>query len=158
MPNLTIRFINARDIVSKLVSGETFSLICHTEGLNRAGDAWIGAHAFTGVEARPLDWCKNLTWERRYSIPVSDEQYESAMEYMEQSIGIKYNYRGILGLLFHNRRWNNQSRMDCSEFMFRWLWAGGKMSLNVAAGYQWRVTPETLHLSSLLIGRCVYRR
>lgn len=159
MPVLTIRFINSSDLISRAITGETFSYICHTEGLNEAGDAWVGAHAFTGVQERALDWADNgLIWERRYAIPVTQAQYDAAMVYMRASIGVKYNYRGIVGLLLHNRKWNDTERMDCSQFMFRWLLAGGKESLNVLDSSAWLVTPETLHLSPLLIGKCIYSK
>jgi uncharacterized protein YycO len=159
MPVLTLRFINSRDIISKLITGMTFSLICHTEGMNRSGDGWIGAHAFTGVQERPLDWCKNLTWERRYDIPVTDEQYEAAMEFLESKIGTPYNYRSILGIVIRKRTLTSRDRVDCSDLMLQWLWAAGQEEevLNVRPGESWMITPEILHLSSLLIGKCIYQ-
>jgi hypothetical protein len=157
MPLLTIRFINSNDFVSKLITGETFSLICHCEGLNRAGDAWVGAHAFTGIQARPLNWCTDLIWERRYAIPVTEEQYEAAMTFMESKIGMPYNYKGILGLLFRDRNATDRKRIDCSDFMLQWLWAAGQTVLNCRQGESWLITPETLHLSPLFIGKCTKR-
>lgn len=156
MKTLTIRFINASDIVSKLITGDTFSLICHTEGMNRAGDGWVGAHAFTGVESRPLNWCRNKTWERRYEIPVTDEQYDAAMKFMESKIGTPYNYRSIAGLFLHDRRLTNRTRIDCSDLMLQWLWAAGQTVLNVRSGESWMITPEILHISPLFIGRCTH--
>lgn len=154
MPNLVIRFINTKGIISRLITGETFSLMDHTEGLNRAGDAWVGAHAWTGIEARPLDWAdKDLIWERRYSIPVTDAQYKLAMAYMEASIGVKYDYRGILGMVLRQRKMYSTDRMDCSQFMCNWLMAAGLYPLNVRAAYTWMISPESLHLSPLFIGR-----
>src|SRR6185437_10827571 len=82
MKSLVIRFIDEPGIVARLISGWTDSLFCHTEGLSRDGKSWVGAHAGTGVEGRPLDWSKP-TFERVYSIPVTDEQYELAMRFME---------------------------------------------------------------------------
>jgi len=159
MPVLTIRFINTKGIISRLITGETFSLMDHTEGLNRAGDAWIGAHAWTGIEARPLDWAdKDIIWERRYEIPCTNEEYEAAMMFMDKSIGIKYNYRGILGILLHDRNATSRDRMDCSDFMLQWLWTAGKIVLNVRQAESWMITPELLHLSPLFIGRCIYAK
>lgn len=157
MPILTIRFINAIDLVSKLVTGETFSLICHVEAMNRARDKWVGAHAFTGIEARTLDWCKDLTWERRYDIFVTDADYEKAMTFQESAIGTKYNYRGILGIFLRNRKWNSKDRRDCSEHVFELLLASGRQSLNVLPDFDWMVTPEMLHLSPIFIGKTAYR-
>jgi len=155
MYNLTIRFINSSDLISKLITGETFSLICHTEGMNRAGDGWIGAHAFTGVQDRPLDWCKNLTWERRYNIPVTKLQYEQAMSFLESKIGTPYNYRSIFGILARKRDFTDRKGIDCSDLMLQWLWAADQTVLNVRPGESWMVSPETLHLSPLFIGRSI---
>jgi hypothetical protein len=130
----------------------------HCEGLSRDGQSWIGAHAWTGIEARPLDWAdKDLLWERRYSIPVTDAQYKLAMAYMEASIGVKYDYRGILGMVLRQRKMYSTDRMDCSQFMCNWLMAAGLFPLNVLPMATWMVSPEMLHLSSLFIGKCVYR-
>jgi len=56
MPVLTVRFINTRGFVSRLITGETFSLMDHVEAMDRTRTKWVGAHAGTGVEARPLGW------------------------------------------------------------------------------------------------------
>ena len=87
MPNLVIRFIDESDIVSRLITWATNSLWCHTEALSRDGQHWIGAHSGTGVQSRPLDWCKNLRREAKYSIPVTVDQYEQSMAWLEYMEG-----------------------------------------------------------------------
>jgi hypothetical protein len=153
MPDLVIRFINERGIISRLIDWETDSLFCHTEGLSRDGQAWVGAHAHTGVQARPLDWCKPI-FERRYAVPVSDENYESAMQFMESKIGLlSYDYVDIIGLALHARIGASDHEIICSAFMLLWLQAAGLAVLNVLPEYSFLCTPETLHLSPIFIGR-----
>jgi len=149
---LTIRFINEPGIISRLITWTTDSLFCHTEGLGRDGQSWVGAHAGTGVQSRPHDWCKP-TFERRYSIPVTNEQYEAAMRFMDSKIGCPYDYEDIVGLALHSRIGVSDHEIICSAFMLLWLRAGGLEPLNVLPDWAYLVTPETLHLSPIFIGR-----
>jgi hypothetical protein len=160
MPNLVIRFIRTTGFVSRAICFITFSYEDHVEALNRAGDAWVGAHAGTGIQARPLSWAdSSLLWSREYTIPVTDEQYERAMAFQESAIGKKYNYLGCLGVLFRRRKWNNPLRKDCSEHVFELLTAafGGMPPMNVEPEYSWTITPESLHTAALFIGKCTKR-
>ena len=158
MNTLVIRFINSKGLISRLITGETFSLMDHCEMLSRDGQSWIGAHAWTGIEARPLNWAdKGLIWERRYALEVKRERYDVAHAYMDACIGIKYDYRGILGMMLRRRKMYSTDRMDCSQFMCNWLMAAGLQPLNVLPEFTWMVTPEMLHLSPILIGKCFYR-
>jgi hypothetical protein len=154
MPNLTVRFINEPGIVSRLITWETDSLFCHCEGLGRDGQSWVGAHAGTGVQSRAHDWCRP-TFEKRYAIPVVDEQYEAAMRFMDSRIGLPYDYADILGMALHRRMGASDHEIICSAFMLEWLQAGWLRPLNVLGPYAYLVTPETLHLSPLFIDRRV---
>lgn len=156
MPNLYIRFVDEPGIVSKLIDWQTDSLWCHTEALSRDGKSWIGAHAGTGVQARDLRWC-NPTRERRYAIPVSDEQYEAAMQFLEGKIGCPYNYADIAGLALRRRMGASDHQVICSALMMLFLMAAGIQPLNCLDKYAYLITPETLHLSPIFIGKCVYQ-
>jgi len=156
MKYLTIRFINTKGIVSRLITGETFSLMDHCEGLSRDGNSWVGAHAWTGVQARSLDWAdEDIIWCREYTIPCTEEEYEDAMAFMDKHVlsRTRYNYRGVFGVFVHDRNATDRTRIDCSDFMIQWLWAARKKVLNVRPGESWMVTPEMLHLSPIFIGR-----
>ena len=155
MKSLTIRFINEPGIVSKLITWQTDSLFCHTEALGRDGKSWVGAHAVTGVEARANDWCQP-TFERRYELPVTDEQYEAAMLWLESKIGMPYNYLDIVGLTIRRRIGATDHEFTCSAFMYEFMWSAFLVPLNVLPEYGFLCTPETLHLSPLFIGHCVY--
>lgn len=153
MPFLTIRFIYEPGIISKLIGWQTDSLWCHTEGLSRDGKSWIGAHAGTGVQARPLDWCKP-TREAVYAVPVSQGEYERAMTFLESKLGEPYNYESILGLALHVRL-TASGTTDCSALMLAYLMQGGHFPLNCLEGFEYLISPEVLHLSSIFIGRRV---
>lgn len=155
MPALVVRFIFERDFVSKLIGWQTDSLWCHTEALSRDGQSWIGAHARTGVEARKLDWCTPAR-ERRYSIPVTPHQYETAMAWLEAKIGTPYNYGDILGLVLHNRQGASEHEIICSALMTLFLMRAGQTPLNCLEGYAYLITPETLHLSPTFVGKCIF--
>lgn len=152
MTNLTIRFIHGDDIVSGLIGYATDSLWTHVECLSRDGKSWIGAHAGTGVQARPLDWCKP-TREAVYAVPVTDEEAEAANTWLESRIGTPYNYADILGLAIHARIGMNRHEIICSAAMLEYLWKASQQPLNVLEGYEALITPETLHLSPIFIGR-----
>lgn len=154
MSKLVIRFINEPGIVSRLIAWSTDSLFCHTEGLGRDGKSWVGAHAGTGVQARAYDWCKP-TFERRYAILVTDEEYEQAMRFMDSKIGLPYNYVDIVGLAIHSRVGASEHELICSAFMLLWLQSAGLEPLNVSEPFAYLITPETLHLSPLFIGRMI---
>ncbi len=152
---LTVRFINTKGFISRLITGSTFSLMDHVEVMNRTRDAWVGAHAFHGIEARPLAWAdRSLTWCREYDIPCTAAEYDRAMAYQEAAIGTPYNYAGCLGVFLHNRKLNTPGRKDCSEHVFELLSAAFHIPpLNVLRSWSWMVTPETLHLSPVFYGR-----
>lgn len=151
------RFIATKGFISGAIKHvEGVSYIDHVEALNRAGDGYIGAHAGIGVQSLPLDWAKDIVWERRYSIPMSDEQYELAMGFLESKIGTKYDYAGILGILFHARNIEDPKRVMCSCLQTEALLTGNMRVLNVLKEFTHLITPETLHLSPLLIGHCTY--
>ena len=156
MSDLTIRFIFEPDFVSRLIGWETNSLWCHTEALSRDGQSWIGAHAGTGVDARTLDWCKP-TRERVYAIPVMDRAADAAYSWLEGKIGTPYNYTDILGLALHARIGVTDHEVICSALMLSFMRQSGLEPLNCLPQYSALITPETLHLSPLFIGRCIYK-
>lgn len=156
MAYFKIRFINTGDFVSDGIDFVTNSLIDHTEIETEIG-TYIGARDAGGVEERAADYCIP-TWERRYSIPCTDEQLAQIMFYARSKIGTKYDFTDIVGLLFHDRQLNSPDKLICSTFVLSSAQAGGLGMLNVLPEFDYLITPETLHLSSLLIGRCTYSK
>jgi len=153
MADFRIRFINSPGFVSEAIDWVTFSLWDHAEIETETG-TYIGAHAGTGVQERPADYCVP-TRERRYAIPVTDDELAKIMAFARSKIGTPYNYVDIAGLFLHHDL-TSPNREICSMFVFESALAGGVQMLNVLPGYTNLVTPETLHLSPLLIGRSFY--
>lgn len=156
----TLRFIATKGFVSsaiKFVEG-TVAYADHVEAKNRSGDGWIGAHAGIGVKDMPLDWTPQceIVWERQYELRLTDKQYELAMGFLESKIGTPYDYADILGILFHDQKIEDPRRIMCSCLQYEVLCACGVTMLNVLKEFAHLVTPETLHLSPLLIGNCAY--
>lgn len=152
-PKLVIRFIAEPDLLSRIIMWLTNSLWCHCEILNRDGTAWIGAHAWTGVQARPLNWVKSSR-KRCYAIPVDSSAYHAAQDWLENQVGLPYDYTGCLGILLHCRIHSKRGR-DCSNLAIATMQHAGIQPLNTLADYDYLITPEVLHLSPLFIGRGV---
>jgi hypothetical protein len=150
MAHITIRFINDRGFVSRTISWVTLSLFCHVE-LGTPEGTWIGAHAGTGVQERPADYCKP-TLDYIYDVPCSQAQADAVLKYARNAIGCPYNYWDIVGLLFHRRRLTTPSRVICSQFVMDALLNAGIRPLNCLPEFSHLITPQTLHLSPLLIG------
>jgi len=155
MPFLVTRFINSADLVAKLIDIGERGYLCHAEGLSRDKKGWVGAHAGTGVEKRPLDWCKDLTLELVYAFPVSNSTYEFSMAYQEKSIGLPYNYADILGMAVFDPNINDNHAVECAQFELARYMAGGIRPLNLLPQFTYKIDPDKLHLSNLWIGRMV---
>ena len=155
MALFSIRFITERDFVSWAIRRVTFSEFSHAEIVTEDQQSYIGAHASGGVMQRPIDYCKP-SFERRYAIPCTDAQLAKAMGYARSMIGAPYNFEDIVGLLFH-RNLSTKGRVICSMFVYQAAWEAGIQLLNVLPDYSNLVTPDTLHLSPLLIGNCYFQ-
>jgi hypothetical protein len=76
------------------------------------------------------------------------EEYERAMLAQESDKGVKYDYKGIIGIMLRIRGCTSKGRKDCSHHVFDVMTAmRERPPLNVLSDYGWMVTPETLHLS-----------
>lgn len=156
MAALKIRFVNSNGFIARSIDWVTNSLFDHVEIESEVG-SWIGAHDKGGVQDRPANYMDPIR-EYRYAIPCTDDQLARAMAFARERIGTTYNFAGIAGLLFHDRKFNDIHSLICSQFTFEWGTAAGIYMLNVLPGYEYLVTPETLHLSPLLIGNCTYKK
>lgn len=152
---LTQRFIYDPDFVTRIINWRTDSLFCHTEALSHDGTKWIGAHAGTGVDARPLDWCKP-TRERVYRLPVTPTQYAKVMQFLESSVGRPYDYSDVFGLLLNQPALHNCHAVICSALQLTACLQADYFPLNVLPEYAYRVTPELLHASPVYCNRCTY--
>jgi len=149
-----IRFITEKGFVSWAIRQVTFSEFSHAEIVSEDQTTYIGAHSDGGVQERPANYC-SPTFERRYAIPCTDDQLKQIMAYARSKIGTRYNFKDIVGLFFHHNL-TTKGRVICSMFVHQAAWKGGLEMLNVLPDYANLVTPDSLHLSPLLIGRCYY--
>lgn len=147
---ITIRFIRTPGFVTDAICFVTNSLMDHAEFGTPEG-TWIGAHSDGGVQERSGDYCKPVQ-EWRYEIPCAATQAAELLKSARAAVGTKYNFTDIGGLLFHMRRMTSKGRLICSQFCFLELNKVGIQMLNVLPAFGHLVTPETLHLSPLLIG------
>ncbi len=157
MPNVTVRFIANHTLLSAAIRWSTGSLFSHVEAGTPDG-TWIGALS-DGVKERPANYC-NPFREYVYRIPCTQQQQETFLALMRSKIGTKYNFLDIVGLALGIRSLNNVHDDICSELV---TWAlirtfGPQAVLNVEPGWEYRVTPETLHLSPIFVGHLYKRR
>lgn len=149
---IRIRFIASRGAVGWAIRKVTGSLFEHVEFGTPEG-TWIGAHAVGGVQERPADYC-TTTLEYVYDIPCTEEQQAELLAWARSQIGTKYDFTDIVGLLIQNRSLRSPHRYICSRFCTRGLLQifGAMRVLNVLEAWDYRITPETLHLSPILVG------
>jgi hypothetical protein len=155
MASIRIRFILGKGFVSQAIARVTGSLFSHVEFGTPEG-TWIGAHIGGGIQERAADYCSTVR-EYVYEIPCTDEQEREALLWMRSNIGVKYNTFDIVGLLFQARSLQSPHRAICSQFCTEGLLHifGASKVLNVLESWSYRITPETLHLSPIFVGRRV---
>lgn len=155
MKRFKIRFITEDDFISNAIRFVTFSEWSHVEIITETG-TYLGAHADGGIQERPADYAK-VSKERRYEVPVTDEQYDRMMAFAYSKIGTPYNFATCAGM-FLRKNFSTKGSEICSMFVFDVLVEAGIFWLNVQPGYTNLVTPEMLHLAPALIGKCVYTK
>lgn len=149
---IILRLLREMGIVSTLIDWEERGYLCHSETLDRTGLKWVGAHAGTGVQARPLDWCRPKL-ELLYALPVTPAGYAAAMDRSDALIGRPYDYLDCIGIALHDPSLTQYHTIICSACSFDITLHGGVTLLNVEPQFEYKVTPDILHYSSHLMGR-----
>lgn len=154
---IRIRFIRNKGFTSSAIARVTGSLFSHVEFGTPAG-TWIGAHIGDGIQERPANYCSPQL-EFVYEIPCTVYQERMILAWARRKIGTKYNTLDIVGLLFQARSVRSPQRYICSQFCTEGLLhvLGASKVLNVLESWAYRVTPEMLHLSPVLVGNRVKR-
>jgi len=155
MAAIRIRFVAGGGFVGRSIRWVTNSLFQHVEFGTPEG-TWIGAHAGDGIQERPSAYAK-YSREFVYDVPCTDAQLAWLMIWARKQVGTQYNYRDIVGLMLRKRQWTTPNRFICSQFCVEGLLQvfGAPRVLNVLREYTYLITPETLHLSPLFVGRMV---
>ena len=158
MAVICIRFVASPGFVGSAIRWVTNSLFEHVEFGTPEG-TWIGAHIDGGIMERPADYAVESR-EYVYDIPCTDRQSALLLAWARARIGTKYNTLDIVGLLFKKRILTTPHRFICSQFCTEGLLYifGAAKVLNVLQGYDYLITPETLHLSPILVGHLVKKR
>lgn len=158
MALIVVRFIATDGFVGGAIRKLTGSLFQHVE-FGTPERTWIGAHESGGVQERPRNYCV-CTREYVYGLPCDGAQLVALMGWARGRIGTKYNFRDIVGLLFEARGMSSPGRLICSQFVSDGLLRtfGASKFLNVLPDWTYRVTPETLHLSPIFVGRRISRK
>lgn len=111
---------------------QSFSVSTHV-GKKKTGVVMF--NEFNEAIQRPEYW-------KFYVLPVSDFEAEKCYQEAQSMVGVKYNFKGILGRLL-GRSITNPDRRFCSEVIFETLAKSTSLQLPIVA--QYRVTPEELH-------------
>ncbi len=152
MPCIRIRFIANHTFVSFMIRHVTgASFFSHVEGGTPEG-TWIGALP-DGIKERAANYCHPFR-EYVYEIPCTQAEADQFVSLLRSKIGAKYNFKAIIGLWLGIRQLNDPDEDFCSEVV---TWAaiktlGAFRVLNVQLGWEYRVTPEILHLSPMFVG------
>ncbi len=153
-PFILIRVVDDPSIVTDLIDFAENGIWPHIEFGTPEG-TWIGAHAGTGVQERPANYCSPKR-ERRYHIPCTEQQAAAILASVRQAIGTPYDYLDILGIAFHLPNLHSSHQLICSWFVYREPALQGLYLLNLEPQFGNRVTPDILHMSSAFLDRCVY--
>lgn len=155
MARIRVRFIRGIGVPSGVIAGLTGSLFSHVEFGTPEG-TWIGAHIVGGVQERAADYCKPKL-EYVYDVPCTDAQLADHLRWMRSQVGSKYDVTDIIGLALQVRKLHRMHEYICSEFYARGMLRifGASRFLNVQDAWAYRITPETGHLSPLLVGHRV---
>lgn len=157
MPSIRVRFILNQGFTSAAIAKMTGSLFSHVEFGTPEG-TWIGAHLQGGVQERPADYCKPIR-EYVYDVPCTADEMQRAYAMIRGMIGTAYNVKDIIGLALQARSLRSPHRLICSQFFARVMLTifGAMRFLNVEASWDYRITPETGHLSPMLAGHLTKR-
>jgi hypothetical protein len=157
MPFITVRFIANHTFLSWSIRRLTGSLFSHVE-LGTPEGTWIGALA-DGIKERPANYC-NPFREYVYHIPCTQSALTHLLSTARMRIGTPYNKMDIVGLALGLRRLVGKKGEICSWFGTQELIDafGADRVLNVLPGWEYRITPETLHLSPIFVGNLFSRK
>lgn len=157
MASLIVRVVKSPGLIADGIAFYMDSLWDHVE-FGTPEETWLGAHAGSGVQERFAAYMIPVR-ERRYALPVTDAQLAQVMSWGRSKIGTPYNYEDIVGLFLHDRSMSLEpnGREICSMFVTEGLLSVFPDDLlNVVPQYTPLITPETLHLSPIFRGRCIY--
>ncbi len=153
MPDLIVRFVTEKDFISTGIRWVTYSDFSHVE-LGLPDGTWLGAHASGGVQIRLANYMIP-SLERVYALPVSDLAYAQGLDYAKSKIGTTYSVSDIGRIFFRSHATKSPHGLICSWFVIDTLNTAGLYPLNVLANYNFKITPDMLHLSPIFRGKMI---
>lgn len=81
------------------------------------GESVIESRMLSGTSVTTLAEFKERGNWAIIDIPMTDEQNETAIEYLLTQVGASYDYSGIFAVLMVRREWQNPTKWYCSELV-----------------------------------------
>jgi len=152
MSVIRIRFVANSSFISRGIRAVTGSLWSHVESWDFRKQMWISAYS-QGIALMPWNYA-NESRIALYEIPCTEEEFNVFHDAAEADLGVKYNWLDIAGLLIQDRSLTSAHRLMCAQANTKWLLKtfGAARVLNCAFGWEYRITPEILHLSPIFVG------
>jgi hypothetical protein len=98
---IILRFVHHRIIGSDLIDFQTLGKYSHVEALTPEG-TYIGAHADTGVESRPMNYdAGTFDREKFLLLPADPGMSEKFYHYLRAVIGEPYDFGAIATFVAH---------------------------------------------------------
>lgn len=98
---IILRFVHHRIIGSDLIDYQTLGMYSHVEALTHDGK-YIGAHADTGVQARPIGYDAGTFDREKFLLLPADEVMSARFyHYLNAVIGEPYDFGAIACFVVH---------------------------------------------------------
>jgi uncharacterized protein YycO len=146
MPWATLQLVTTDGFISWAIRRATFSEFSHVDYCFPDGRL-LGAHIEDGVKIRPPDYEK-FTKQQRYSVDLSQPQYEKLEAFLLAQVGKPYDKAAIVNMLVQ-RNWREHDKWFCSELIAAAFEHAGKPLLNPNVKV-YRISPRDLTLSPYL--------
>lgn len=146
MKTLRWRCVNSKGFVQNAISFISRGVVCHVEFL--VDGKAIGAHADGGVQVRDID---HYDADYRFRADCTDEQYQKAIDFLQEQIGKPYDFLDIVGIMA-SRNWHDETKWICSELWAATMEASGLIH-HIEGGISLVTPQDTLILSSAMFDR-----
>lgn len=110
---IRLRFVHCPDAISNAILFDTGGLYSHVEAVTPDGK-YLGAHADSGVQARPSDYDKGQFDRQRFlELTADDAMSAKFYHYLNAVIGEPYDFGAIAGFISHFSV-HEKARVICS--------------------------------------------
>jgi uncharacterized protein YycO len=154
MGNKTImlRFVEDSSITSRAIKFFSHGNWSHVDVMFTTllgGKRLVGARINGGVMTRMWDY-KKFSKQMIITVPVSDEAWSKALNFLNAQIGKPYDWTAIAAFAF-NRDWRETDSWFCSELAAAYLQSANVLPTKMADGVN-KITPSDLVLMLSAMG------